>query len=131
MVKEKKYPDVCLHPDNRLAKEYHHGDIYEQVVEPNLSPSLYQMVQTATVGSMPGSSPAYSYPDLEDDDDLAHEHPDYEKLNQLDIVEKEVYVNEWLSKPENYEKAKETTSSKDSTESEQGAEGEQSASNEQ
>lgn len=79
-----------------------HGDIYEQVTEPDVSPSLYQMITTATAGSMPGNNQAYEYPEL-GTDEQAHDHPDYEKLNKLDLVEKDIYVENWLQKEENYE----------------------------
>lgn len=95
---------VCLDNSKPLAREYVNGDIHQIVTVPDVSPSLYQMISTATVGSMPGNSPNYKYPDLGEDDDQAHDHPDYEKLNQLDIVEKESFVESWLEKPENYEK---------------------------
>lgn len=104
MVKEKeKVKTVCLEPSEPCAREYNDRNIFEQVTVPDVSPSLYQMVTTATVGSMPGSSPAYQYPDL-GDDDQAHDHPDYMKLNDLDIVEKNEFVDKWLENPDLYEK---------------------------
>jgi len=105
MVKEKnlEIPDICLDHRKPCARTYEPLDIFEQVTVPDVAPSLYQMVTTATVGSMPGNSVLYQYPDLGDDDD-AHDHPDYEKLDKLDIVEKEAYAENFLNNPKNYEK---------------------------
>lgn len=108
MVKEKETPTVCLDPRYPIAREYPHGDIHEQVTEPSITPSLYQMIQTSTVGSMQGNS-AYAYPDLGDDDDQVHDHPDYEKLDKLDPVEKSNFVDQWLENPDLYEKAKDVS----------------------
>lgn len=106
-VKTLETREVCLDRYNPVARTYEDRNILEQVTVPDVSPSLYQMVSTATVGSMPGNSPAYQYPELGTDDE-AHDHPDYEKLNKEDIVLKEEYVEKWLEKAENYEKAVES-----------------------
>lgn len=88
--------------------EHPHGDIFEQITEPDVSPSLHQMVVTQTVAAMAVRSSAYSSPDYdadsEEDDDLAHDDPDYMKLHGLDIVDKEAFVEEWLLDPKNREK---------------------------
>lgn len=102
MVKEKKeVPEVCLDYRKPLAREYN-DRVNEQVTEPDTSLSLTQMVMTGTVRS---SNPNYIYPELPEDDEEAHDHPDYEKLDKQDIVEKEQFVENWLEKPENYEKS--------------------------
>lgn len=107
--------EVCLDPREPCARTYNDRDMTEQVTVPDLSMSLSQMVMTGNVGVMPGANPAYSDPDLGDDDE-AHEHPDYEKLNKMDIVDKENYVTEWETRPENYEKEEEPSSKVDAEE---------------
>lgn len=107
MVKDKKPSEVCLNPRFPCARQYEHGNIFEQVTVPDVSPSLYKMVTTGMVGSITGNARNFSYPDLEEDEELAHDHPDYEKLNHLDNVEKEAFVEDWLHNPKNYEKRKE------------------------
>jgi len=104
MVKEKieVIQEVCLDPRKPCARQYEPLDIFEQVTVQDVAPSLYQMVMSGTVGSMPGNSQFYQYPDLGEDDE-AHDHPDYEKLDKLDIVEKEMYAEQWLKNPKNYE----------------------------
>lgn len=112
MVKEKKTPPVIivLDPALRNALQHEHGDIHEQVTVPDMSPSLYQIVMTGNVGSMPGNSSQYNFPDLGDDDE-AHEHPDYMKLHKEDIVIKEQFVNEFVTQNQRVdEKAKEDVS---------------------
>lgn len=106
MVKQ-KVREVCLDPRNPCAREYQERDIFEQVTEPDVSMSLTQMVNTGTV---PSSGKNYVYPDLPDDEEAAHDAPDYEKLNSSDIVEKEQFVEQWLEKPENYEKLDQSVS---------------------
>lgn len=103
MVKEKSAPTVYLEHAPRV--EHPHGNIFEEVTEPDVSPSLLNMVTSATVGSMSVNSPKYQFPDL-GDDDSAHEHPDYEKLDKLDVVDKALYVENWLENPNLYEKEK-------------------------
>lgn len=117
MVKE-VVRTVCLDPSKPLAHEFRHQFFDEQVTVPDCGPSLYQMVTSMTVGSMPGSNPAYAYPDLGDDDE-AHDHPDYEKLNHMDMVHKEEYADEFVNNPKNYEKEVEDVSAEVSTSSEE------------
>lgn len=105
MVKEIKTQDVqevCLDPRKPCARTYEWPNKDEQVTIPDVAPSLYQMVMSGTVGSMPGNSTMYQYPDLGEDDD-AHDHPDYEKLDKIDQVEKEMFAENWLQNPKNYE----------------------------
>lgn len=105
MVKNEKPSEVCLDPYKPIAQTYNWLP-NEEVTELDVSPSLYQMITSATVGSMPGNSNAYKYPDIGDDDE-AHDHPDYSKLDSLDLAERDNYVNEFLNNPNNYEKKEE------------------------
>lgn len=123
MVKTNRPPEVCLDSYVPIAKVYEERNTKEQVTIPDVSPSLYQMVMSGTVGSMPGNTNLYNYPDLGDDDDEAHEHPDYMKLDKMDIVEKEDFVENFTNNPNNYEK-KEQSSEK--TETKEGGSGEKS-----
>lgn len=103
MVKAKRPREVCLDPFEPIYTISNDRDQYEQVTLPDISPSLYQMVTTGTVGSMQGNTQLYQFPDLGDDDE-AHDHPDYMKLDKLDIVEKEQFINNFIENPNNYEK---------------------------
>lgn len=90
--------------------EYSHGDPHEQVTVPDSSPSLVQMVMSGNAGALSVGSTKYSYPDLDDDDDENHDLPDYEKLNKLDVIEKEEFVDLFLKNPKNYVKKEEESS---------------------
>lgn len=103
MVTKKAVRTYCIDPAEPLAREYNERDIYEQVTVPDIGPSLHHMVSTGDVGPMSSRSRNYTYPDLGDDDN-AHDHPDYEKLDHLDLVEKEEYVENFIKNPNNYEK---------------------------
>lgn len=124
MVKEKiiEIQEVCLDPRKPCARTYEPLDIFEQVTIQDVAPSLYQMVMSGSVGSMPGNSNLYQYPDLGESDDDYHDHPDYEKLDKLDIVEKEQYAEQFLNDPKNYEKKDSSTTAE--PEGEAGKEGE-------
>jgi len=89
----------------RLAHEYLHGE-YEQVTIMDVQPSLHSMVTTGIVGNQMGNS-RYVYPDLGDEDE-AHEHPDYQRVNDMDNVEKQEFAEMWLKNPKFYEKKKES-----------------------
>lgn len=94
MVESKKRPpEVCLDWHKPIARQYEDRDVFEEVTQPDLSPSLYSMVTTQTVGSMPGNSPNYVFQDIGDDDEEGHSHPDYGKLGTLDPIERENVVN--------------------------------------
>lgn len=92
--------------DPPIAMEYHHGNIYEVVTIPDVSPSLAQMVKTGNVIPA-GSSQFYEYDDLPDDDDQAHEMDDASIVARMDPAMKDAYVQEFVSNPDNYEKPKE------------------------
>lgn len=101
MVKEKKIPTYALDSENRCAAvEYPNAHAKEQVTVPDYSPSLVQMVTTGTVGSMTGNSKKYFYEDLDDDDELAHDAPDYEKIQSYDIVEKKELISQFIENNE-------------------------------
>lgn len=107
MVKSRPAPTVYLIHEPRLEPQM--LDIFEQVTVPDISPSLYNMVMSGTVGSMSGNNRGFSFPDLAEDDDEAHEAPDYEKLDKLDAVDKANYVENWLQNPNLYEKENTST----------------------
>lgn len=108
-------PDVCLDRRNRLAREYQRENADEQVTMPDMSPSLTAIVMTGNVGSMPGNNNRYVYPDMPDDDNEAHEMPDFQALQSIDPVEKENLVNEFINDDNNYVKEEKTASPTDST----------------
>jgi len=99
----KKPREVCLDPYDPIAINKNDRNEKEVVTVIDESPSLYQMVMSGSVGSMPGNTNLYTYPDLGDDEE-AHEHPDYMRLDRLDILEKEEFVNNFNLNPNNYEK---------------------------
>lgn len=104
MVKEKQQlREVCLDHKKPCAITYPYGDPLEQVTVPDISMSLSQMVASNVV--MGGSS-KYIDPNF-DDDEEAHDKPDYEKLQGLDLVDKENFVAQWELDPNNYEKKEE------------------------
>lgn len=96
-------PEVCLDPRKPIAVNKNDRNEFEQVTVPDYAPSLYQMVYSGTVGAMPGNTSLYNYPELGDDDE-AHDHPDYMQLDRLDIIEKQEYVNKFMTNPKNHEK---------------------------
>lgn len=96
--------EICLHPSKRSAKEYNDRDVNELVTEPDESPSLYQMVENATAANYMNKNNNYEFPDLEEEDELAHERPDYEKLNLMDDVHKAEFVEAFINDERNYEK---------------------------
>nr|QJB18746.1 MAG: hypothetical protein [Microvirus sp.] len=115
----KKHSTVCLDPNEPIAKVYHDRDMFEQITIPDISPSLYQMVNNSSALGLTGNNSKYQYPELDDDDNEAHDSPDYEKIDKLDIVEKTQFVEEWKLNPKLYEKVEtieETTIKKDEPE---------------
>lgn len=107
-TKETQRPaEVCIDPYQPIAREYNLPGYTDSITEPNLAPSLYQMITTATAGSMPGNSSAYYFPDMEEDD---HDFPDLGKIPTLDPVEREQLLKDFMTNPNNYEKKEETIS---------------------
>lgn len=99
--------EVCLDPRKPVGRiAYNDLNIFEQVTVPDVAPSLSAMVRSGVVPA--GSSTLYTSPDFETDDE-AHDGPDYSKLNNLDLVEKEEFVQEWEKDPRNYEKKEESS----------------------
>lgn len=107
---------IVLWPNTRpIAMEYHHGNIYELVTIPDVSPSLAQMVKTGNVIPA-GSSQFYEYDDLPDDDDAAHEMDDASLIARQDAAVKDLYVTDFVNNPDNYEKPEKTDVEKGSPE---------------
>lgn len=101
---------MCLNPRNPIARVYQDRNDQEQVTVQDFSPSIYDMVRTGNVGSMPGnSSSRYTFPDVPDDDDAAHGLPDYQRLKDADMVEREAFVDDFVANPDNYEKSGEVS----------------------
>lgn len=84
----KEYPEVTLTTKQPLAKTYYHGDPFEQVTQPDVSPSLTQMVSTGLVGNF---SNKYEFGEHDDDD---HDFPDMQKIANDDKAVREMYLND-------------------------------------
>lgn len=97
MVKENKEEvrEVCLDSRKRLATTYTWLD-NEQVTVPDVAPSLMSIVMTGNVGSMPSNSSRYSYGPQIDDDEELHETPDFMKLKDADLVERQQFIDEFV-----------------------------------
>lgn len=78
-------------------------NIFEQVTKPDFSASLYSLVSSGVAGSQM-SSRLYQFPIVPDDDLLAHEMPDYQRLKDVDMVDREEFVEDFIQNPSNYEK---------------------------
>lgn len=81
-------PEVTLSTSKPLASTYYHGDPFEQVTVPDVSPSLSQMVSTGLVGNF---SNKYEFGEHDDDD---HDFPDMQKIANDDKAVRENYFNE-------------------------------------
>jgi len=92
---------VKLDWTKHVVESYERGDVKEIVTVPDVGLSIRQMIETGVAGSF---GKGFSFPDLDEDDEIAHDSPDFEKLNKLDPVEKQIFVDEWLKNPDNYEK---------------------------
>lgn len=93
-LERKKVRTICLDPSEPLAREYPWERADEQVTVPDTSPSLTYMVTTGNVGSM-SSANRYTFthaPETETDDD--HDMPDYQRLKDVDLVEREEWSKE-------------------------------------
>lgn len=78
-------------------------DIFEQVTKPDFSPSLYSLVSSGVAGSQM-SSRLYTFPVVPEDDVAAHDMPDYQRLKDVDMVEREDFVDDFVNNPDNYER---------------------------
>lgn len=100
----KKHPTYTVDPEKPLAKVYLEvGDPQEQVTQLDEGPSLTYMVTTGNVGSMNNNQNKYAYLDNLEDDEL-HDEPDYSKVKDMDNVEKQQLVEDFLQNEQNYEK---------------------------
>lgn len=96
--------------------EFNSRDRFEQVTKPDFSASLYSLVSSGVAGSQM-SSRGYIFPEVPQDDLVAHEMPDYQRLKDVDMVDREEFVEDFIQNPSNYEKVEriepkeETTSS--------------------
>lgn len=115
---------ICLDPRKPLAREYNDRDIFEKTVQIDFSPSIYDMVKTGVAGISNVNSGRYTFPPTPDDDNEAHEMPDYQRLRDIDIAEKEQVIDEFLNDENNYvkpEPSTETSAVSGSTETTQAA----------
>lgn len=114
MVKEQPREitrEITLDPKQPLAREYPSLN-NEQVTVPDFSISIQSMVLNGTAGQLAQNSQhsgKYNYPTITGDDETDHNTPDYGKIKDGDLTERDEFVNEFLTNPDNYEKIQQTT----------------------